>query len=69
MDQHYPGKMKGAWRCRPSFDMYSIVQVERKVVDEEYLPFKEDSLEAVVSSMSMHWVNDLPGKKKDARYM
>ncbi|CDH48541.1 s-adenosyl-l-methionine-dependentmethyltransferase [Lichtheimia corymbifera JMRC:FSU:9682] len=42
-------------------DQYYPVEVERKVVDEEYLPFKEDSLEAVVSSMSMHWVNDLPG--------
>ena len=44
--------------------MCFIVQVERKVVDEEYLPFKDDSLEAVVSSMSMHWVNDLPGEKR-----
>jgi NADH dehydrogenase [ubiquinone] 1 alpha subcomplex assembly factor 5 len=31
------------------------------VVDEELLPFEENSLEAVVSSLSMHWVNDLPG--------
>ncbi|KAJ2963993.1 hypothetical protein NQZ79_g1169 [Umbelopsis isabellina] len=37
------------------------VEVERRVVDEEILPFEENSLEAVVSSLSMHWVNDLPG--------
>ena len=37
------------------------VEVERRVVDEEHLPFEENSLEAVVSSLSMHWVNDLPG--------
>ncbi|OBZ89759.1 NADH dehydrogenase [ubiquinone] 1 alpha subcomplex assembly factor 5 [Choanephora cucurbitarum] len=37
------------------------VQVERKVVDEEYLPFEENSLDAVVSSLSLNWVNDLPG--------
>ncbi|KAI8086002.1 S-adenosyl-L-methionine-dependent methyltransferase [Halteromyces radiatus] len=37
------------------------VEVERKVVDEEYLPFEENSLEAVVSSLSLNWVNDLPG--------
>ncbi|ORY99569.1 S-adenosyl-L-methionine-dependent methyltransferase [Absidia repens] len=37
------------------------VNVERQVVDEEYLPFKENSLEAVVSSLSLNWVNDLPG--------
>ncbi|KAI9300855.1 S-adenosyl-L-methionine-dependent methyltransferase, partial [Cunninghamella echinulata] len=37
------------------------VDVERKIVDEEHLPFEEDSLEAVVSSLSLNWVNDLPG--------
>lgn len=30
-------------------------------VDEENLPFPENSLEAVVSSLSLNWVNDLPG--------
>ncbi|CAG8680358.1 2786_t:CDS:2, partial [Racocetra persica] len=37
------------------------VEVERIVVDEELLPFKENSLEAVISNLSLHWVNDLPG--------
>lgn len=37
------------------------VEVERRVVDEELLPFEENSLEAVVSSLSLNWVNDLPG--------
>ncbi|SAL98377.1 hypothetical protein [Absidia glauca] len=37
------------------------VDVERRQVDEEYLPFEENSLEAVVSSLSLNWVNDLPG--------
>ncbi|KAI8069148.1 S-adenosyl-L-methionine-dependent methyltransferase [Gongronella butleri] len=37
------------------------VPVERLVADEEYLPFEENSLEAVVSSLSLNWVNDLPG--------
>ncbi|KAI7902926.1 S-adenosyl-L-methionine-dependent methyltransferase [Cokeromyces recurvatus] len=37
------------------------VQVERRVIDEEHLPFPENSLDAVVSSMSLNWVNDLPG--------
>lgn len=31
------------------------------VADEEFLPFKESSLDAVVSNLSLHWVNDLPG--------
>ncbi|KAF7721703.1 hypothetical protein EC973_004292 [Apophysomyces ossiformis] len=46
---------------RRDADLKYEVEVERKVVDEEHLPFEEDTLEAVVSSLSMHWVNDLPG--------
>ncbi|KAL8173353.1 UNVERIFIED_CONTAM: NADH dehydrogenase [ubiquinone] 1 alpha subcomplex assembly factor 5 [Gekko kuhli] len=30
------------------------------VADEEFLPFKENTFELVVSSLSLHWVNDLP---------
>ncbi|KAJ2026037.1 hypothetical protein H4S03_008721 [Coemansia sp. S3946] len=37
------------------------VQVERCIVDEETPVFEPESLDAVVSSLSMHWVNDLPG--------
>jgi SAM-dependent methyltransferase len=33
----------------------------RVAVDEELLPFAENSVDAVVSVGSMHWVNDLPG--------
>ncbi|CAO3575204.1 unnamed protein product [Mortierella alpina] len=42
-------------------DVQYEVPVERRVVDEENLPFPENSLECVVSSLSMHWINDLPG--------
>ncbi|CAG8456144.1 5750_t:CDS:10 [Acaulospora morrowiae] len=42
-------------------DVKYDVDVERMVVDEESLPFKENSLEAVLSNLSLHWVNDLPG--------
>lgn len=31
------------------------------VVDEEFLPFEPSSVDAVVSNMALHWVNDLPG--------
>ncbi len=31
------------------------------VADEEFLPFAPHSLDAVVSNLSLHWVNDLPG--------
>lgn len=37
------------------------VKVKREVVDEECLPFEPASLDLVTSSLSMHWVNDLPG--------
>ena len=33
----------------------------RLVADEEWLPFRSDSLDLVVSALSLHWVNDLPG--------
>ena len=29
--------------------------------DEEWLPFKTQSLDLVVSALALHWVNDLPG--------
>lgn len=31
------------------------------VLDEEFFPFAEASLDAVFSNLSLHWVNDLPG--------
>ncbi|KAK6300289.1 hypothetical protein J4Q44_G00283870 [Coregonus suidteri] len=31
------------------------------MADEEFLPFKENTFDLVVSSLSLHWINDLPG--------
>jgi NADH dehydrogenase [ubiquinone] 1 alpha subcomplex assembly factor 5 len=31
------------------------------VIDEEFIPFADNSVDAVVSVLSLHWVNDLPG--------
>ena len=33
----------------------------RLAADEEWLPFRAGSLDLVVSALSLHWVNDLPG--------
>ncbi|MBN3320237.1 NDUF5 hydroxylase, partial [Atractosteus spatula] len=33
----------------------------RVLADEEFLPFKENTFDLVVSSLSLHWINDLPG--------
>lgn len=37
------------------------------VADEEFLPFAEGSLDLVISNLSLHWVNDLPGMLLQAR--
>jgi NADH dehydrogenase [ubiquinone] 1 alpha subcomplex assembly factor 5 len=31
------------------------------ILDEEFLPFKHGSLDAIVSTCHLHWVNDVPG--------
>lgn len=42
-------------------DSTSGVQVQRHAADEETFEMADDSVDAVVSSLSLHWVNDLPG--------
>merc|ERR1712017_27451 len=37
------------------------IEIENVVGDEEYLPFEENYFDLVVSNLSLHWVNDLPG--------
>lgn len=31
------------------------------LADEEFLPFRDNTFDLVVSSLSLHWINDLPG--------
>ncbi len=38
------------------------------VVDEEWLPFKAGSFDLIVASLSLHWVNDLPGALLQLRH-
>eukprot|EP00127_Corallochytrium_limacisporum_P005662 Clim_evm41s210 gene=Clim_evmTU41s210 len=35
--------------------------VYRVQATEDYVPLKENSMDAIMSCLSMHWVNDLPG--------
>uniref|UniRef100_A0A2R5L4N7 Arginine-hydroxylase NDUFAF5, mitochondrial n=1 Tax=Ornithodoros turicata TaxID=34597 RepID=A0A2R5L4N7_9ACAR len=37
------------------------VPTTKLVVDEEFLPFLENSIDIFLSSLSLHWVNNLPG--------
>lgn len=37
------------------------VTVEKVVMDEENIDFPENSVDLLVSSLTLHWVNDLPG--------
>uniref|UniRef100_A0A8D9B328 NADH dehydrogenase [ubiquinone] 1 alpha subcomplex assembly factor 5 n=1 Tax=Cacopsylla melanoneura TaxID=428564 RepID=A0A8D9B328_9HEMI len=34
---------------------------EKKLVDEENIPFAENSIDLLISNLSLHWVNNLPG--------
>lgn len=36
-------------------------QAPAVAADEEWLPFAEESFDLVLSNLSLHWVNDLPG--------
>ncbi|XP_042188787.1 arginine-hydroxylase NDUFAF5, mitochondrial isoform X3 [Callorhinchus milii] len=38
------------------------------LADEEFLPFKENTFDLVFSSLSLHWVNDLPGAFRQINY-
>ncbi|XP_054460847.1 arginine-hydroxylase NDUFAF5, mitochondrial [Anoplopoma fimbria] len=42
----------------------SEIPTQHVLVDEEFLPFKENTFDLVVSSLSLHWINDLPGALK-----
>ncbi|GFR67906.1 arginine-hydroxylase NDUFAF5, mitochondrial [Elysia marginata] len=44
-------------------------QTHKMVVDEECLPFEESSVDLVVSNLSLHWVNNLPGCLAQIRHI
>ena len=47
--------------CDPTYAALQHQTRLRVVADEEWLPFAANSVDAVVSSLALHWVNDLPG--------
>ena len=48
-------------QCDLSFEMARRADGPTVVADEEALPFREDAFDLVLSNLSLHWVNDLPG--------
>ncbi len=44
-----------------SYQMLKKAKGERVQVDEEFLPFADNSFDLIVSNLNLHWVNDLPG--------
>ncbi|KAL6437366.1 hypothetical protein ACFW04_005101 [Cataglyphis niger] len=49
----------------PSFlqqaDTVKGMRVKREVIDEENMSFEPNSFDMVISCLSLHWINDLPG--------
>ena len=41
-------------------DSQTRLMIQTQVVDEEFLPFDDSSFDLVMSSMVMHWINDIP---------
>ena len=46
---------------------HADIPTKKLVVDEEFLPFGKNTFNAVLSSLSLHWVNDLPGVFKQVK--
>ena len=55
------GSISQLVQCDMSVGMLSHVAGSRLVADEEILPFADESFDLVLSVLSLHWVNDLPG--------
>jgi NADH dehydrogenase [ubiquinone] 1 alpha subcomplex assembly factor 5 len=47
--------------CDLSPRMAALNPAPSVVADEEFLPFGEGAFDLIVASLSLHWVNDLPG--------
>jgi len=55
------GRVDRLYACDPSPALAGAASAPAVAADEEALPFAPASLDLVVSSLALHWVNDLPG--------
>ncbi len=55
------GAIETLFACDLSQAMAATAGPLATAADEEFLPFADDSFDLVLSNLSLHWVNDLPG--------
>jgi SAM-dependent methyltransferase len=55
------GGIKDMFVCDLSEPMTQRAGLQAVVADEEFLPFAAKAFDLVLSNLSLHWVNDLPG--------
>lgn len=55
------GRVERIYACDPSPLLVGRALVPAIAGDEEALPFADGSFDLVLSSLALHWVNDLPG--------
>ncbi|NQU59317.1 MAG: methyltransferase domain-containing protein [Rhodospirillales bacterium] len=53
--------------CDLSLPMIRQAGPDALVADEEFLPFAPQSFDLILSNLSLHWVNDLPGALSQIR--
>lgn len=61
---HYSSSAKSLEAIKARDD----VQIEKLLINEEDFCMKEDSVDLVISSLNLHWVNDLPKLFKNVIY-
>ena len=52
---------------REALGVHQNVKSYSMICDEQYLPFKDKQFDIVLSSMNLHWVNDLPSTLRQIR--
>ena len=55
------GKVGALIHADPAPRMAALAPRPALAADEEALPFRDNAFDLVVSALSLHWVNDLPG--------
>jgi len=67
MLKNRPGTAE-VFACDMSPRLAARATVPSIVADEDFLPFRAACMDAVVSNLSLHWVNDLPGALLQIRH-